>query len=163
MIGPKQDTNPVRQTPNPTSLCPTSKSDESKFHLPITPALPPAAHIICLLDWLLSVPVTVLGRHLEVWASPVSCGLQGHLGFIFRGPHSDSWGSLYRSSDSQTVPGLSCSVWPPCLASFIPSKLSPCGWQGQVLLPPQVGASGFALRPPYCWTVTQQVFLQWHW
>lgn len=76
MVGPKQDTNPGRQTPNPTSLCPTSKSDESEFHLPITPALPTAAHIICLLDWLLSVPVAVLGRHLEVWASPVSCGLQ---------------------------------------------------------------------------------------
>lgn len=90
MIGPKQDTNPVRQTRKPTSLCPASKSDETEFHLPITPALPPAAHVICLLDWLLSVPVAVLGRHLKVLASPGSCGLQGHLGFIFRTPPSDS-------------------------------------------------------------------------
>lgn len=118
---------------------------------PTAPALPPAA--IQSISWTgSSVPVVVLGRHLKILASLVSCGLQGHLGFIFRTPHGDFWGSLYRDSDSQMAPGLSCSVWPPCLASFIPSKLSPYGEQCQVLLPPQLGASGFALRPPlfYC-------------
>lgn len=43
----------------------------------------------------------------------ISCGLQGHLGFIFRTPHSDFWESLYRNSDSQMVSGLRS-----CLASL---------------------------------------------